>query len=200
MAAWLAYLKSRLLLPAPPQTPEAEPTPAEMAAALSFQLRRLQAMQEAGTRLMARAQLGRDVFPRGDGEGLRVVNKPIWQVTLYDMLKSYGDFRSRGRAGVLEIPPTELYSMEAALERLSGMLGRMPDWTTLSAFLPTTLGGLLGRSAMAATLSAGLELVRTGRLQLRQDQPFGPIYVRKAPENPVTELPIGDRSDSSRSS
>jgi segregation and condensation protein A len=194
MAAWLAFLKSRLLLPPPPEETAAEPSPAEMAAALSFQLRRLQAMQEAGIRLMARAQLGRDVFPRGAPDGLRVVNKPAWDVSLYEMLKAYGDFRNRvERHAALEIAPTELYSMEVALERLSSMLGRMPDWASLQTFLPPGLTGLVGRSALAATFSAGLELVRTGKLQLRQDRLFGPIFVRKAPDNPVTELPVGER-------
>ncbi len=194
MAAWLAFLKSRLLLPPPPEAAAVEPSPAEMAAALSFQLRRLQAMQEAGTRLLARAQLGRDVFPRGAPEGLKVVAKPVYDVSLYDMLKAYGDYKNRvTRHGRLEIAASELYSMEMAIERLSGMLGRIPDWATLQTFLPAGLSGLVGRSALAATFAAGLELVRTGRLQIRQDRLFGPIYVRKAPENPVTELPVGDR-------
>jgi len=195
MAAWLAFLKSRLLLPAPPEVAALEPTPAEMAAALSFQLRRLQAMQEAGTRLMARALLGRDVFPRGNPDGLRTVSKPQWDVNLYELLKSYGDYRNRvDRRSVLEIAPTELYSMEAALERMSAMLGRLPDWATLQTFLPQGLQGIVGRSALTATFAASLELVRTGRLQLRQDRLFGPIYVRKAPEGQVTELPVGDRT------
>ena len=195
MAAWLAFLKSRLLLPPPPEAAAVEPSPAEMAAALSFQLRRLQAMQEAGTRLLARAQLGRDVFPRGAPEGLKVVAKPVYDVSLYDMLKAYGDYKNRvTRHGRLEIAASELYSMEMAIVRLSGMLGRIPDWATLQTFLPAGLSGLVGRSALAATFAAGLELVRTGRLQIRQDRLFGPIYVRKAPENQVTELPVGDRS------
>jgi segregation and condensation protein A len=198
MAAWLAFLKSRLLLPAPPEAAEAEPTPAEMAAALSFQLRRLQAMQEAGVRLLSRAQLGRDVFPRGLPEGLRYINKPVYTATLYELLKSYGDFKNRKtRLGALEIEPSSLYSMEMAIDRLSQMLGRMPDWASLQTFLPPGLNGLVARSAVAATFAAGLELVRTGRLQLRQDRVFGPIYVRKAPENNVTELPVGDRPTSS---
>jgi segregation and condensation protein A len=196
MAAWLAFLKSRLLLPPPPEAAAVEPSPAEMAAALSFQLRRLQAMQEAGTRLLARAQLGRDVFPRGAPEGLKVVAKPVYDVSLYDMLKAYGDYKNRvTRHGRLEIAASELYSMEMAIERLSGMLGRIPDWATLQTFLPAGLSGLVGRSALAATFAAGLELVRTGRLQIRQDRLFGPIYVRKAPDNPVTELPVGDRGE-----
>jgi segregation and condensation protein A len=194
MAAWLAFLKSRLLLPAPPEVAATEPTPAEMAAALSFQLRRLQAMQEAGVRMLSRAQLGRDVFPRGQAEGLKYINKAVYTTTLYDLLKSYGDFRNKQtRQGALRIEESQLYSMETALERLSSMLGRMPDWASLQTFLPSGLNGLVGRSAVAATFAAGLELVRDGRLQLRQDRAFGPIYVRKAPENNVTELPV-DRS------
>ncbi|MBI3454074.1 MAG: segregation/condensation protein A [Rhodospirillales bacterium] len=190
MAAWLAFLKSRLLLPAPPEDEAATPSASEMAAALAFQLRRLQAMQDAGARLMARAQLGREVFPRGAPEGIRVVARPVYEVSLYELLKGYGEHKSRGRGGVLEIAPTELYSMEMALERLSTMLGRMPEWTTLQSFLPSDIAdGLIGRSALAAMLSAGLELVRTGRMQLRQDATFGPIYIRKAPDNPVAELP-----------
>jgi len=195
MAAWLAFLKSRLLLPAPPEVAGAEPTPAEMAAALSFQLRRLQSMQEAGTRLMARAHLGRDVFVRGNPDGLRTVNKPVWDVNLYELLKAYGDFRKRiDSHAVLQIEATELYSMEVALERMQQMLGRVPDWAALQTFLPQGLKGLVGRSALSATFAASLELVRTGRLQLRQDRLFGPIFVRKAPENQVTELPVGERT------
>ncbi len=199
MAAWLAFLKSRLLLPAPPEVAAAEPSPAEMAAALSFQLRRLQAMQEAGTRIMARAQLGRDVFPRGTPEGLRYINNPVYDVSLYELLKAYGDHRNRTvRHGALEIAPSELYSMEQAIERLSQMLGRIPDWATLQTFLPAGARGLVGRSALAATFAASLELVRTGRLQLRQDRAFGSIYIRKAPDNPVTELPVTDRAEPPR--
>ncbi len=195
MAAWLAYLKSRLLLPAP-TTPGAEPTAAEMADALAFQLQRLQAMQDAGVRLMARPQLGRDVFARGAPEGLPVVQRPRYEATVYDFLSAYGAQIGRAERRRLDILPSELYSMEMAIERLSAMLGRMPDWVTLSSFLPPGLGDtLVGRSAQAAMLAAGLELVRSGRLHIRQDRPFGPIYIRKASENPVTELPGADRQE-----
>lgn len=190
MAAWLAYLKSRLLLPVPPEAGD-EPNPAEMAAALAFQLQRLQAMQEAGQRMMNRPLLGRDVFARGAPEGLQTVTRPVYQLSLYELLKAYGEQKSRQQPSLLRIEATELYSMEAALERLETMLGRMPEWTVLTSFLPQGIaGGLLGRSAMAAMLTAGLEMVRTGKLQLRQEQNFGPIYVRKAPESTVTELPV----------
>ncbi len=144
MAAWLAYLKSRLLLPEP--QPEDEPSGAELAAALAFQLQRLEAMQQAGVRLMARPLLGRDVFPRGAPEGLP-------------------------------------HSMDDALARLGKLLGKLPEWRTLMSFLPPNLrAGLVGRSAVASTFAASLELVRSGRVQLRQDVAFGPIYLRSPPE------------------
>ena len=183
MAAWLAYLKSRLLLPEP--APADEPSGAELAAALTHQLQRLEAMQQAGARLMARPQLGRDVFARGAPEGLPRVLRPIYDATLYDLLKAYGDQRQRKEAAVLHIEPPELFSMDDALQRLSRLLGRMPEWRTLMSFLPPGLrGGIVERSALAATFAASLELVRAGKLQLRQDNAFGPIYLRSLPETP----------------
>jgi segregation and condensation protein A len=93
-------------------------------------------MQDAGARLMARPQLGKDVFLRGAPEGLRVVSTTVYTATVYELLKAYGDQRARKQSSTLRIMPTELYSMEAALERLSSILGRMPDWTTLQSFIP----------------------------------------------------------------
>jgi len=181
MAAWLAYLKSRLLLPEP--TPLDEPSGAELAAALTHQLLRLEAMQQAGARLMARPLLGRDVFGRGAPEGLPRVLKPLYEVTLYELLRAYGDQRQRKEASVLHIEAPELYSMDDALHRLSRILGRVPDWRALMSFLPPGLrGGIIERSAVAATFAASLELVRAGKLQLRQDSVFGPIYIRSLPE------------------
>jgi segregation and condensation protein A len=185
MAAWLAYLKSRLLLPEP--QPDDEPSGADMAAQLAFQLQRLEAMQQAGVQLMARPLLGRDIFARGAPEGLRLVSRIVWDVTLYDLLKAYGEQRTRSEPGVLEIRAAELYSMDEALERLSALVGRLPDWQTLMSFLPPNLrGGMVERSALAATFAASLELVRSGRLQLRQDVTFGPIWV-KSPDRPPPE-------------
>jgi segregation and condensation protein A len=183
MAAWLAYLKSRLLLPEP--APADEPSGAELAAALTHQLQRLETMQQAGARLMARPQLGRDIFARGSPEGLPRVLRPIYDATLYDLLKAYGDQRQRKENAVLHIEAPELYSMDDALQRLGRLLGRMPEWRTLISFLPPGLrGGIVERSAVAATFAASLELVRAGKLQLRQDSAFGPIYLRSLPETP----------------
>jgi segregation and condensation protein A len=177
MAAWLAYLKSRLLLPQPEEAEE--PSGAEMAAALAHQLLRLEAMQKAGQQLFARDLLGRDVFGRGVPEGLPRVLIPVYEASLYDLLRAYGEERGRAEGGILHIEAPELYSMEDALQRFERFLGRVPDWRTLLSFLPRGLApGLVQRSAVAATLAASLELVRAGKLQLRQDKPFGPIYLR----------------------
>lgn len=188
MAAWLAYLKSRLLLPEAEQ--EEEPTAAEMAAALAFQLQRLQAMQEAGARLRARPRLGLEIFARGAPERLRALRTPVYQVMLFDLLKAYGEQHHRHDAAILHITPNELYTVEEALKRLRRLVGRTPDWQSLSHFLPpNVLGGIVGRSALASTLMASLELARAGKVQLRQNTPFGPIYLRAAPEAAVSDAP-----------
>ncbi len=181
MAAWLAYLKSRLLLPAPHG--EEEPTGQQMADALAFQLRRLEAIQDAGLRLMARPLLGREVFCRGAPPGVEVITRSVFTASLYELLKAYGDLQARGSHGPLHIAPSELYSVEEALERLRDLLGKAPGWESLSAFLPQGLKqGLVMRSAFAATFAASLELVREGRARMRQTAHFGPIYLRKVPE------------------
>jgi len=178
MAAWLAYLKSRLLLPVQEEQ-EVEPTAEEMAEALAFQLRRLEAMQEAAVRLMARPRLGEQVFPRGAPGGLQVVSAIRYELPLFDLLRAYAAQRNRRQASRLTIEPGRLHSVEAALQRLQRLLGRTPDWQTLSAFLPRGLkGDIVGRSGVASTLLAALELAKDGRLSLRQDRQFGPIWVR----------------------
>jgi segregation and condensation protein A len=177
MAAWLAYLKSRLLLPEPEG--EGEPTGAELAAALAFQLQRLQAMREAGARLMARPQLGREIFRRGAPERFKVIARPVYSATLYELLKAYGGHAGRRHSGALHILASELYSMDEALKRLTGLIGKTLDWTALATFLPSGLAdGLIRRSAIAATFAASLEMVRAGRLRMRQEGSFGPIYVK----------------------
>lgn len=177
MAAWLAYLKSRLLLPDLGE--EDEPTGDEMAAALSFQLRRLEAMQEAGSQLMARSTLGREFFGRGEPEIFRSLLNPVLEVTLYDLLKAYGDQSRRVEGGTLHIESFEIYTVEDALRRLKSLLGSTPDWESLWRFLPESLmEGLVQRSAIASTFTASLELAREGKIKLRQSGPFGPIYLK----------------------
>ncbi|MBK18869.1 MAG: segregation/condensation protein A [Rhodospirillaceae bacterium] len=181
MAAWLAYLKSRLLLPADEE--DEEPTGPEMAEALAFQLRRLEAMQQAGSKVMELPRLGRDVFPRGAPEGVKVIRTPVYDLSLYELLRAYGDHQSKGKAGPLEIAPTEIYSVDDALERLGRVLGKIPDWTTLEGFLPESIkDNVIYRSAISSTFVASLELAKSGELELRQSGTFGPIYVRSRAE------------------
>ena len=177
MAAWLAYLKSRLLLPEDKDNDELNGP--EMAGALAFQLRRLEAMQDAGKKIMELPRLGRDVFPGGTLEGLKVIRTPVYELTLYELLRAYGDHKSKGTSDPLEIAPTEFYSVDDALERLSGILGNVPDWTVLQGFLPDLAeGGLFFKSAVASTFAASLELAKSGQLEIRQSNKFGPIYLR----------------------
>lgn len=181
MAAWLAYLKSRLLLP--DSRLDEEPSGEELAHRLQFQLERLQAMREVVDELLARERFGIDVFPRGMPEGVRVIRDSIWDCSLYDLLRAYADQSVRGNVTTLRLNPPKAFTMEEALRRLESMLGRLPDWASLESFLPGELGTAFERrSAVASTVAASLELTRSGRLQLRQSKPFGPIFVKKAGE------------------
>ena len=181
MAAWLAYMKSRLLLPE--AEPDEEPTGEEMAEALARRLQRLNAMREASRRLMLRPRVGHEIFVRGAPEGINVVRVPVFESSLFDLLKAYAAQDARAEAENLVIAAPEIYSMEDAYQRLSGMLGAMPEWESLARFLPSSDGDpLLSRSAVATTFAASLELVREGRIRIRQLEPFGPIYVRRNEE------------------
>ncbi len=180
MAAWLAYLKSRLLLPEAEEGEE--PSGAQMAAALKYQLQRLQAMRDAGAGLMTLPRLGRDVFARGESMPLRIVAETTYDISLYELLSAYGRSRARVQPTALRIDPADLYSVDDAMIRLTGLLGAMPGWRTLSSFLPPELlaglqDGLMWRSAIASTLAASLEMSKQGRVRLRQDGPFEPIYL-----------------------
>ncbi len=180
MAAWLAYLKSRLLLP--DIVDGDEPSGEEMAAALAFHMRRLESMQNAGRKLMSRGRLGSEFFPRGVCEEF-VDNdaKTVFDVSLYDLLKAYGDQKRRRSVSSLHIEQSSLYTVEESLARLRRLLGSAPDWQSLMKFLPAGLvKDMARRSAVASTFAASLELVREGMLKLRQSGPFEPIYVRSA--------------------
>lgn len=184
MASWLAYLKSRLLLPTATAQAD-EPDGETMAQALAFQLRRLQAMQSAAESLYARPRLGDRIFARGMPETLKITTQTQWDVGLYDILHAYGDIRQRAESSIYTPPSFTLMSMDEAMDRLVRMLGDLPRqgphsvWTTLSNFLPRrTEDSLLHRSALASLLTASLEMTKQGRLEIRQDGPFRPVYVR----------------------
>lgn len=180
MAAWLAYLKSRLLLPQTDSDGE-ELSAAEMAERLAFQLQRLEAMRNLGKQLLERPQLKRDFFPRGAPEPMDVVNTSVYELSLFELLKAYGDFKSRETITSFRIDPTELHSTETALERLRTLVGDIPDWTVLSSFLPHGLkDSLVARSALASTFAASLELTKAGKLMLQQSECFAPLYIRTA--------------------
>jgi segregation and condensation protein A len=177
MAAWLAYLKSCLLLP---RTPEADPDPDELAARLQFRLRRLDAMREAGARLIARDRLGRDVFIRGTPEGLRVLRKADWRCDLYELLAGYGAVQARNRVVTHIVPPRRLMTLEDAIERIGRALGTRLDWFSLESFMPEVDDPAYRRSALASGFAATLELARQGRVDIRQDDAFAPLWLRRA--------------------
>ncbi len=179
MAAWLAFLKSRLLLPDP--QPDDEPSATELAEHLAFQLQRLEAMQRAGVQLLAGTRLDHDVFARGVVEDLETPVGPVlYEATLYDLLKAYGSLRSRTAAPPpLTIAATRLYAVEDALERLRQRFGNCPDWTDLEQFLPHGIAdAMVSRSAVASHFAACLELARDGLIDLRQARHFAAIQIR----------------------
>jgi segregation and condensation protein A len=179
MASWLAYLKSRLLLPKHENAAD-EPSGDEMAARLAFRLQRLQAMREAGARLMARDRLGRDVFFRGEPEGVTVIRRPIYGDTIYDLLKAYAEQRTRKLGVHLQVKRAPVFAIDEARKRLERMIGLAFEWSRLDAFLPD-LPGLheLKRSALASTFLASLEMAKDGQLELRQANAFAPIFLRR---------------------
>jgi len=189
MASWLAYLKSRLLVP--DMSAEDEPTGEEMAAALQYQLQRLQAMQDAGQALMVGNLLGRDVFGRGAPEVFKDSEISVVDATLHDVLVAYGNMqRPRKIKSFIIEPSFELHSAEEAALRLRRMLGVSVDWQSIWRFLPEEHLTPLGRrSAIAATLQASLELAKDGKVKIRQEGPFGQILIRgtetlNAPDEP----------------
>jgi segregation and condensation protein A len=177
MAAWLAYLKSCLLLP---KEAEADPSPDELAFRLQLRLQRLDAMREAGARLLARDRLGRDVFVRGAPEGLRVIRKSAWQVELYELLSAYGAIRARSEPAIHLVARRPVMTLEHALLRIERLLGAKVDWSEIHSFLPDTQDPAFRKSALASSFVATLELARQGRVELDQDEPFAPLYVRAA--------------------
>ena len=175
MAAWLAYLKSALLLPR--VADDEEPDPEELALRLQLRLERLAAMREAGARLMARDRLGRDVFPRAAPEGLRTIRHAQWRAEIYDLIAAYGRVSARTRPVMHVVADREVMTLEAALARVAQLVGMTLDWATLESFLPDG-SGRLRKSALASSFLAALELAKQGRIELRQRSPFAPLLLR----------------------
>lgn len=183
MAAWLAYLKSALLLP---RDPEVEPSPEELALRLQLRLERLNAMREAGARLMARDRLGRDVFLRGAPEGLRTVRKAAWEAEIFDLIAAYGRVSARSRPVMHVVHDRQVMTLDAAIERVAALVGSAIEWQAIERFLPAGATGAFRRSALASSFLAALELARQGRVELSQGAPFAPLYLRA----PVDETAV----------
>jgi segregation and condensation protein A len=177
MAAWLAYLKSCLLLP---KDPEHDPSPEEIALRLQLRLQRLDAMREAGARLLGRDRIGRDVFLRGAPEGLRLVRKSAWQVRDFDLFAAYGVVRARTQPAMHVVHARSVMTLDEAIERVGKMIGLALDWTFLESFLPSTPDPQFRRSCLASSFLAAHELAKRGRLEIAQDEPFAPIKLKVA--------------------
>ena len=177
MAAWLAYLKSCLLLP---KDPEQDPSPEEVALRLQMRLQRLDAMREAGARLLGRDRIGRDVFVRGAPEGLRLVRKAAWQVSPFDLFAAYGAVKARTQPAMHVVHARSVMTLDDAIDRVGRMIGMAIDWTEIGRFLPESDDPAYRRSALASSFVAALELARRGRLDIRQDEPFATLKLRAA--------------------
>jgi len=179
MAAWLAFLKSRLLLP--PDPTDDGPSGEELAAHLAFQLERLAAMRDVAARLMARDQLGRDFFARGQTQMVERVRRVTYTATLLDLMQGYARIRTRDDFRPFVMDRESVFTMEQALERMRGLIGYAGDWGDLLSYLPEGWESdpVKRRSATAATFAASLELVKEGHLEIRQSDTFAPIELRK---------------------
>lgn len=175
MAAWLAYLKSAMLLP---KVAGEEPSPDELALRLQLRLQRLDAMREAAARLLARDLLGREHFLRGQFEGLKETKQRRWDASLFDLMRSYGQVKLRTRPAVHLVSRRPVVTLEEAMTRLQLWLGTDVDWTDLQEFLPKEAEGIMRRSAKASTFLAVLELARQGKLDLQQDGAFQPLKIK----------------------
>lgn len=179
MAAWLAFLKSRLLLP--PDPTDDGPTGEDLAAHLAFQLERLAGMREVAAKLMARDQLGRDFFARGVPETVTRTKSVTYSATLLDLMQAYARIRTRDDFRPFVMDRDSVLTMEEALERMRGLIGYAGEWTGIEAYLPDgwTVDPVRRRSATAATFAASLELVKAGRAEIRQTEHFAAIEIRR---------------------
>ena len=178
MAAWLAYLKSRLLLPEAdsPDGPSAE----EMANALAWRLKRLEAIRDTAARLFGRAQLGRDVFSRGDPEPIEAIKRPKWSATLYDLLSAYAQERQKQALSRVRLAKRTVWSLQEAREALERMVGVTTEWSRLDEYLISYLvEPAMRATVVASSFASVLELVREGVAEIHQHEAFAPIYMRK---------------------
>jgi len=181
MAAWLAFLKSRLLLPSPPEA--AEPDASELADALAQRLRKLEAIRKAAVLLVNRPQLGRDFFARGAPEGVEIAGRPVYEANLYDLLTAYARQAQKHALARVRFRAREVWSLGDAREALARLIGAACDWTAFDDWLlEACLDPRMRRSARASTFSASLELVREGKIEIRQERTFAPLWIRAAQE------------------
>ncbi|APG46539.1 segregation and condensation protein A [Phaeobacter porticola] len=178
MAAWLAYLKSRLLLP--PDPTDEGPTGEELAAHLAFQLERLQAMRDSAARLMARDQLGRNFFARGQSEDMTRIRTVTYSANLLDLMQAYARIRTRDDFRPFVLDREAIFTMEEALDRMRHLIGYTGSWTDMLTYLPDGWHSdpMKRRSATASTFAASLQLVKEGQLELRQSESYAPIQLR----------------------
>lgn len=179
MAAWLAFLKSSLLLPKDEQE---DPSPEELAIRLQLRLQRLGAMREAAARLLGRDRIGRDIFLRGAPEGLRTDRKTLWKSDTFSLIQAYGQVKARTAPRIYHVSDRPVMTLDSALDRVSAMLGVTLDWMEIRDFLPKHAGPALRKSALASSFVAALELARLGRAELDQEGAFAPLRIRRLKE------------------
>ncbi len=182
MAAWLAYLKSAMLLP---KAEQEDPSPEELALRLQLRLQRLGAMREAAARLMGRDRIGRDVFLRGAPEGLRTDRKTVWRSDLFTLIQAYGQVKARTAPRIYHVANRPVMTLDSALERVSAMLGVTLEWMEIRDFLPPHATPELKRSALASSFVAALELAKRGRAELEQEGAFAPLRIRRMRDGPA---------------
>jgi segregation and condensation protein A len=191
MAAWLAYLKSRLLLPEAPKADE--PAAADLAAALAERLRRLEQIRTAAEQLVNRARVGRDMALRGGGEGIETIATPQWNATIYDLLSAYARQRQKQALSRVTLKQRMVWSLAEARDALERLSGMAQEWTVLDDYLlEYCVSPEVARTVRASSFSASLELVREGRLDLRQDRAFAPIWVRRKQAEPPMLAVVGE--------
>ena len=176
MAAWLAYLKSAMLLPREEQE---DPSPEELALRLQLRLQRLGAMREAAARLMARDRIDRDIFLRGAPEGLRIDRKTQWKCDSYALIQAYGQVKARTAPRIYHVSDRPVMTLDSALDRVSAMLGVTLEWMEIRDFLPPHAEPRLRKSALASSFVAALELARLGKAEIAQEETYGDLKIRR---------------------